>query len=158
MTQSPENIMKKFLLISALIIAAALPVAAQKGLNVANVFDGRYAKLPGTVATYVAGNAVEKFNLSLYRSLALSADSATCSEIEHLVLKDGLTAISKETVYRGGRLRFGSFNLPRRNNNNRYIFYVNKDADWKNSRDAIQRGMQKLKGGYPADPVYKSSK
>ena len=50
--------MKKFLLISALIIAAALPVAAQKGLNVANVFDGRYAKLPGTVATYVAGNAV----------------------------------------------------------------------------------------------------
>jgi len=36
--------------------------------------------------------------------------------------------------------------------------YRNKDADWKNSRDAIQRGMQKLKGGYPADPVYKQSK
>ncbi len=33
--------------------------------------------------------------------------------------------------------------------------YRNKDADWKNSKDAIQRGMQKLKGGYPADPVYK---
>jgi hypothetical protein len=33
--------------------------------------------------------------------------------------------------------------------------YRNKDADWKNSRDAIQRGMQKIKGGYPADPVYK---
>lgn len=36
--------------------------------------------------------------------------------------------------------------------------YRNKDADWKNSKDAIQRGMQKLKGGYPADPVYKMSK
>lgn len=36
--------------------------------------------------------------------------------------------------------------------------YKNKDADWKNSRDAIQRGMQKLKGGYPADPAYKMSK
>ncbi len=36
--------------------------------------------------------------------------------------------------------------------------YRNKDADWKNSRDAIQRGMQKLKGGYPADAPYKSSK
>ncbi|MDR0948089.1 MAG: DUF6062 family protein [Lachnospiraceae bacterium] len=35
--------------------------------------------------------------------------------------------------------------------------YLNKDADWKNSRDAIQRGMQKLKGGYPADPPYKKS-
>ena len=33
--------------------------------------------------------------------------------------------------------------------------YENKDADWKNSKDALQRGMQKLKGGYPADPVYK---
>lgn len=36
--------------------------------------------------------------------------------------------------------------------------YRNKDADWKNSRDAIQRGMQKLKGGYPADPPYKMNK
>lgn len=33
--------------------------------------------------------------------------------------------------------------------------YRNKDADWKNSKDAIQRAMQKLKGGYPADPAYK---
>lgn len=36
--------------------------------------------------------------------------------------------------------------------------YRNKDADWKNSKDAIQRGMQKLKGGYPADPPYKMTK
>lgn len=36
--------------------------------------------------------------------------------------------------------------------------YRNKDADWKNSQDAMQRGMQKLKGGYPADPVYKMNK
>ena len=36
--------------------------------------------------------------------------------------------------------------------------YRNKDADWKNSRDAVQRGIQKLRGGYPADPVYQQSK
>lgn len=36
--------------------------------------------------------------------------------------------------------------------------YRNKDADWKNSRDAIQRGMQKLKGGYPADAPFKSGR
>ena len=36
--------------------------------------------------------------------------------------------------------------------------YLNKDADWKNSKDAIQRGMQKLKGGYPADQPYKYKK
>ena len=36
--------------------------------------------------------------------------------------------------------------------------YRNKTADWKTSKDAVQRGMQKLKGGYPADPVYKTNK
>ena len=36
--------------------------------------------------------------------------------------------------------------------------YRNKDADWKNAKDSIQRGMQKLKGGYPADPPYKMNK
>ena len=36
--------------------------------------------------------------------------------------------------------------------------YQNAGADWKNSKDAIQRGMQKLKGGYPADGPYKMKK
>ena len=29
--------------------------------------------------------------------------------------------------------------------------YRNAGADWKNSRDAVSRSMQKLRGGYPAD-------
>ncbi len=36
--------------------------------------------------------------------------------------------------------------------------YQNQDADWKNSKDAVQRGMQKLKGGYPADAPYRANK
>lgn len=36
--------------------------------------------------------------------------------------------------------------------------YRNQDADWRNSKDAIQRGMQKLKGGYPADQPYQMNK
>ena len=36
--------------------------------------------------------------------------------------------------------------------------YRNKDADWKNSKDAVGRGMQKLRGSYPADPPYKQAK
>lgn len=34
--------------------------------------------------------------------------------------------------------------------------YRNAGADWKNSRDALQRAMQKLEGIHPADPPYKS--
>ena len=36
--------------------------------------------------------------------------------------------------------------------------YVNKDKDWKNSKDAVQRTMQKIVGGYPADPVFRDKK
>lgn len=34
--------------------------------------------------------------------------------------------------------------------------YRNAGADWRNSRDALQRAMQKLEGGYPADPPYQN--
>ena len=36
--------------------------------------------------------------------------------------------------------------------------YKNKDKDWKNSKDAVQRAMQKQKGGYPAEPFYEMKK
>lgn len=36
--------------------------------------------------------------------------------------------------------------------------YRNADQDWKNSKDALQRTMQKIVGGYPADPVFKNQK
>ncbi|MBQ9885951.1 MAG: hypothetical protein IJM37_03710 [Lachnospiraceae bacterium] len=35
--------------------------------------------------------------------------------------------------------------------------YRNKDADWKTSKDAVQRGMQKLVGSYIADEPYKKN-
>ena len=35
--------------------------------------------------------------------------------------------------------------------------YRNAAADWKNSKDAVSRTMQKLKGGYPADAPFKQN-
>ena len=32
--------------------------------------------------------------------------------------------------------------------------YKNKDASWKDSKDAIQRGMQKLRGSDPSRPPH----
>lgn len=34
--------------------------------------------------------------------------------------------------------------------------YRNADKDWKNSQDAVQRTMQKIIGGHPADPVFRN--
>lgn len=36
--------------------------------------------------------------------------------------------------------------------------YRNKDADWRQSKDAIQRTMQKIVGGHSADPVFQCRK
>lgn len=36
--------------------------------------------------------------------------------------------------------------------------YRNKDADWRQSKDSVQRTMQKIVGGYPADPVFQCKK
>lgn len=36
--------------------------------------------------------------------------------------------------------------------------YRNKDKDWGNSRDSIQRCMQKAAGGYPADPPFQADR
>lgn len=36
--------------------------------------------------------------------------------------------------------------------------YQNRDADWKNSKDALQRCMQKMTCGYPADLPYQKSR
>lgn len=36
--------------------------------------------------------------------------------------------------------------------------YRNKDADWRQSKDAVQRTMQKIVGGHPADPVFQCRK
>ena len=35
--------------------------------------------------------------------------------------------------------------------------FRNAGKEWKNARDAVQRGMQKLQGGHPADPVFRSA-
>ena len=36
--------------------------------------------------------------------------------------------------------------------------YRQAGSDWKNSRDAVSRTMQKLQGLYPADPPYKMNR
>lgn len=35
--------------------------------------------------------------------------------------------------------------------------YRNGDLPWENARDAVSRGMQKIRGGHPADPVFRNS-
>lgn len=131
--------MKQALIILILATVSAISVSAQKGLNVENVFSEKYATQPNAVATFISGDKVADYDLSLYRSLSLSCDTTTASEIEHLVLSDGTKATYKEVSYREGHLRYGFFVMPTQSGTspNRYIFFVGKPTENDKSKTKI---------------------
>ena len=98
---------------------------AQSGLKVSKLFDGKYAKQSDAVVAYITGEALGGYNLTLYRSISLTCDATDAAEIEKWVVSDGAKAIDKETVLRGGSLRYGFFVLQPRSVN----FFVGKEAD-----------------------------
>lgn len=76
-----------------------------------------------------------------------------------------LTAAADTILSEKEKNEFFSILLPLMKNNLERIYndldwfcdkfdYKNKDAGWRNSKDALQRGMQKAGGGYPADPPF----
>lgn len=119
-------IMRKYILL--LVLSLSLTAMAQSGLKVSKLFDGKYAKQSDAVVAYITGEALGGYNLTLYRSISLTCDATDAAEIEKWVVSDGAKAIDKETVLRGGSLRYGFFALQPRSVN-RYLFFVGKEAD-----------------------------
>ncbi|MGN0207769.1 MAG: DUF6108 family protein [Muribaculaceae bacterium] len=101
---------------------------AQSGLKVSKLFDGKYSKQSDAVVVYITGEALGGYDLTLYRSVSFTCEAAEAAEIEKWVVSDGTKAIDKETVLRGGSLRYGFFVLPP-GSVNRYLFFVGKDTD-----------------------------
>ena len=98
---------------------------AQEGLQVAQLFDGRYAHRKDAVEVLVKGRKLKPYKLTLFRSLTLQADSAEQRFIEHLVEADAVRAADKESGRMGGRLYYGFFCIPAGKPPFRYIFFKN---------------------------------
>jgi len=116
-----------FLLFVALM--AALPAAAQTGLNVNALFDGRYRNNKSAVETIIKGEQLSKYNLTTYHSLTLTGLPDAATEIERLVAKDGANSLSKEVSYRQGRIYYGFYSLPDYKGLHRYLFYLNQNLN-----------------------------
>lgn len=78
----------------------------------------------------------------------LDASTLYLSEKEQKVLRELLFAKMEENLE---RLQ-GEIDWFEKKFDYRY-----KQEDWKTSKDVVQRGMQKLKGGYPADKPYRKN-
>lgn len=99
---------------------------AQEGLQIAPLFDGRYAHRKEAVEVLIKGRKLKPYRLTLFRSLTLRADTAEQRFIERLVEADAVHAADKESGHVGGRLYYGFFCFPRGEHSFRYIFFKNK--------------------------------
>ena len=118
--------MKRITIIIA-VMALALPVLAQSGLNINSLFDGRYKKNPYAADYIVTGPNAREINLEVYHSLKVTQKEQQ-DLIESLVNKDGATAIDKEVQLRNGRLYYGFYTLSKtKKGRNRYIFFLNQN-------------------------------
>ncbi len=115
-------------LLAALLLA--LPLAAQKGLAIASLFDGGYEILPPPTEVYLKGNRLKPYNLTLFRSISMPGNSIQSIEVEEMVLKDASQTIDREQSLIEGRLYYGFYRLPdSRKGQHRYIFYRNNAWD-----------------------------
>lgn len=100
-------------------------VWAQDGLNISRLFDGRYKQETNAIEVLVKGRKLEPYKLTLFRSLTVKNSPEEFQQIEELVTRDGRQALDKETGMIGGKLYYGFYRLPPKNERYRYLFFRN---------------------------------
>lgn len=119
--------MRKNIIILLLSVVGLLPVAAQKGLAIADLFDGHFKKQDETTEVLLSGKRISRYKLTLFRSLSLPGNGDNGRLIEQKVRTDAAQAVERETGYKGKRLYYGFFRLPPIGKSalNRFIFFRN---------------------------------
>ena len=59
-------------ILSGILLLLALPLAAQQGMHVEELFDGRFKKDHRAVEVLIKGTELKKYHLTLFRSLTIS--------------------------------------------------------------------------------------
>ena len=111
--------MKRILLIVTLLVVSVSTMLAQKGLSVAEQFDGSKPYFATATRVWVEGSELKRYNLTLYKSITVkdNADAA--------VKQDAHKAVSKEMGHLKGRLFYAFLCLNGSRGSNRYVFYRN---------------------------------
>lgn len=113
----------------------ALPLMAQKGLQVNTLFDGRFKKDHRAVEVLIEGKELKKYHLSLFRSLTVTNAPAVFREMETLVCQDAKSAVDKEVGTIGNRLYYGFYCFSEEEGTFRYLFYRNTSV--KSEREKL---------------------
>ena len=98
--------MNKKLILFTLSLLLPLAVLAQDGLRSNAVFEGKVVPKTRMVETFVKGEHLKDYGLSLFRSVRMDVDDADLERISTLILADAPDAVSKETEVEHNRLRY----------------------------------------------------
>lgn len=128
--------MKQFIIIILTCMMATSTAMAQKGLNINQLFDGRFKKATGATEIIVTGSKAEEIGLEVYHSLSVT-DEVQAELVESYVKKDGVQAVDKEVEYRNGQLYYGFYTLKPNKSNKRYIFYLNQNLARKSPKQVV---------------------
>ena len=117
--------MKRIYAIIVLMLALVMEGQSQTGLQIAELFNGKYKRKDNAIEVVVKGNQLERYKLKVFRSLTVKNDPKDFERIEKLVEQDEKNAISKETGRIGERLYYAFYCFPSEKEHYRYIFYRN---------------------------------
>lgn len=115
-------------ILSGILLLLALPLAAQQGMHVEELFNGRFKKDHRAVEVLIKGKELKKYHLTLFRSLTISNAPEVFEKMEALVRKDAVHAVDKEVGTISNRLYYGFYCFPSQNDTFRYLFYRNTAA------------------------------
>lgn len=137
---------KQILIILSLLMLLPLCAAAQDGLRINRLFNGKYRSLKNATEIIVTGEQAQRMHLNVYHSLSLTLEQGMQNEIEPLVVRDGAAALSKEVEYRSGKIYYGFYVLKpvsvkngkgKSEQRNRYIFYLNQQLANRNPQNKV---------------------
>lgn len=113
-------------ILAILTMTMAMPTMAQKGLNINNLFDGRYRDNDHVTETVIQGGNLDEYDLDLYHSLTLTDSPEEAASIEALVSHDGASAVEREVSYRDGGLYYAFYEFKPSVLKRRYLFFLNQ--------------------------------
>lgn len=115
--------MRNFLIVLSLCFFSFIAAGAQENLAIAQIFNSGYAKRQDVEEIILKGKSLKYANLSLFRSVKVTGNSAIASKMEKLVAIDARKASDKEMRAKGGQLVFAFLAFKKEGGEYAYIFF-----------------------------------
>lgn len=120
--------MKTKLILLTLTLFLPLAAMAQDRLQSGAVFDGKIVPKSRIKETFVKGEYLRDYDLTLFRSVRMDVDESELDRISALILADASDAVSKETETEHNHLRYALLALASQNGGTCFLCFQSRPA------------------------------